>query len=80
MPYTMEDFRRELAEEYLEKLTPEERRVYLQQLTPEERLRGLTLGEILQSFSDDQIKDYLAKKRDADQTPTKPKKPKRRPR
>src|SRR5262249_52490404 len=51
MPYTMEDFRREVALEFLEGLTPQEKL----------RLSGLTPKEILQHLSEDEIKAYLAK-------------------
>lgn len=43
MPYTMEDFEREVLEETLSKLTPEQ---LLAGLTPEQRLAGLPLEEI----------------------------------
>lgn len=68
MSYTMADFRREVALEYFEKLTPQERREYLNELAPEERLGGL---------SEDEIKAYLAKLRKAP-SGAKPKRPKRR--
>jgi Mg/Co/Ni transporter MgtE len=76
MPYTMEDFRREVALEYFQQLTPRERREYFQQLTPRERreflqqltpeerreyLQQLTPEERLQGLSADEIKAYLAK-------------------
>lgn len=67
MPYTMEDFKRELALENLD------------QLTPEERLSGLAPKEILQHLSDDEIKAYLAK-RHKSHPEAKPKKSKRRSR
>ncbi|MCI0641987.1 MAG: hypothetical protein L0Y72_21850 [Gemmataceae bacterium] len=67
MPYTMEDFRRELALENLN------------QLTPEERLEGLTPKEILQHLSKDEIKAYLAKLQKG-RSEDKPKKSKRRSR
>jgi hypothetical protein len=35
MPYTMQDFRREVIREYLEELTPEQRREFMNELTPE---------------------------------------------
>jgi hypothetical protein len=65
MPYTMEDFRREVALEYL----PE--------LTPEERLGGLTPKGVLEHVPAKEIKAYLARlqKRRAE---TKPARPKRR--
>ena len=46
MPYTMEDFRREVALEYMD------------QLTPEERLGGVT--EIIEHMSEDEINALLA--------------------
>ncbi len=46
MPYTMEDFRRDVKKEFLQELTPEERREILERLSPEERLKGLPLEEI----------------------------------
>jgi hypothetical protein len=79
MPYTMEDFRREVAFEYLERLTAEERREYLEQLTPEERLGGLKPREILRHFSEDEIKAYLAGLRKG-HSQAKPKKTRRRSR
>jgi hypothetical protein len=51
MPYTMNDFRKEVALEVLDELSPEER---LRGLPPEERLRGLSAK---------QIEDYLARLR-----------------
>lgn len=54
MPYTMKDFRRDLALEYLERLTLEERlqlaglpaEKLVERLSPEQRLAGLPLEEI----------------------------------
>jgi len=46
MSYTMADYRRDTAEEYLKELTPEERRKVLENLTAEERLAGLSAEEI----------------------------------
>lgn len=43
MPYTMNDFRKEVALEVMEELSPEER---LRGLPPEERLRGLSAKQI----------------------------------
>jgi hypothetical protein len=40
MSYTMADYRRDTAKEYLRELTPEEQREILRGLTIEERLRG----------------------------------------
>ena len=43
LPYTMKDFRRDIARKYLNQLTPEER---LAGLPAEERLAGLTAEQI----------------------------------
>ena len=50
MSYTMQDFRREVAREYLQQLTAKERLEVLDQFSPEQRLAGLSV---------DQIKAYL---------------------
>ena len=76
MPYTMEDFRREVALENLDQLTPEER---LGGLTLEQRLSGATPKEILKHLSEDEIKAYLAKMK-KEHSEAKPKKSKRRTR
>jgi hypothetical protein len=47
MPYTMDDFRKEVAREVLDQLTPEER---LRGLPAEERLRGLPAEERLRGL------------------------------
>ena len=47
MPYTIEDFRREIMREHLH------------ELTPEERLAGLPAEEILKRISPEQIEAYL---------------------
>ena len=46
MPYTMEDFQREVKEEFLGSLTGEDLERLLKGLKPEERLKGLKLEEI----------------------------------
>src|SRR5438552_4972630 len=46
MSYTMADYRRDTAKEYLRELTPEEQREVLRGLTPETRLAGLSAEEI----------------------------------
>ncbi|MCS7044974.1 MAG: hypothetical protein NZO58_01330 [Gemmataceae bacterium] len=56
MPYTMDDFRKEVALEVLDQLTPEER---LRGLAPEERLRGLAPEERLRGLTAEQIERYL---------------------
>jgi hypothetical protein len=53
MPYTMEDYQRETAREYLHTLSVEE---ILQQLSVDERLHGLSADEILQRLSVDEIR------------------------
>lgn len=58
MPYTMEDFRREVAREYLETLTVDE---VLQLLTTDDRLRGLSTDDRLRGLSLEQIRTYLEK-------------------
>jgi hypothetical protein len=63
MPYTMEDFRRDVARKYINELTAEER---LAGLPPEERLAGL---------SDDEIEAIL-KRRRKQSAATKKRKPK----
>jgi hypothetical protein len=75
MPYTMEDFRREVIREYLQELTPRQRREFLQELTPQQRrgflqqltaeqrrefLQQLTPEERLSGLTADEIKAYLA--------------------
>ena len=71
MAYTMEEFAREARQQFLQELTPEERRVVLDQappeevlkhLTPEERLRGLGPEERLRGLGPEelrQIEEYL---------------------
>ena len=56
MPYTMEDFRRELKQEVLKTLTPEER---LEGLPPEKRLEGLSPEKRLEGLSPEEIENYL---------------------
>ena len=46
MPYTMEDYQREVKEEVLESLTQEDIEQLLEGLKPEERLKGLKREEI----------------------------------
>ncbi len=47
MPYTMEDYQRDVARRYLE------------QLPLEERLKGLSIDEILRRFPADEILHWL---------------------
>ncbi len=49
MPYTMEDYQRDVA------------RRYLDQLPPEERVKGLSLEERLKGLSPEEIREYLEK-------------------
>jgi hypothetical protein len=53
MPYTMEDFEREVAEEFLRKLTPEQ------------RLEGLTPEQVLSRLPREEIERYLQKQKSA---------------
>ena len=61
MSYTMADYRRDTAAEYLKELTPEERRSVLRSLTAEERQEGLTLEQRLTGLSAEEIAAYLKK-------------------
>ncbi|MBI1925450.1 hypothetical protein HYR99_14510 [Candidatus Poribacteria bacterium] len=60
MPYTMEDFRRDVAREYLSQLTVDEilqqfsLDEILQRIFTDERLRGLSVNDILQRLSTDE--------------------------
>lgn len=63
MPYTMEDFEREVQEDVLKKLTPEQR---LRGMSPKEllacvseRLQGLTPEELLSHIPLAEIEKYL---------------------
>lgn len=61
MPYTMEDFKRDVKEQLLKELTPEERlkglppEERLKGLPPEERLKGLPAEERLKDLSSDEV-------------------------
>jgi len=55
MPYTIEDFRKDLAKELLAEMPPEER---LRGLPPEERLRGLPPEERLQGLTDEELEQF----------------------
>ncbi len=76
MPYTVEDYKRDLKEEVLAKLTPEERlrglsveeilrelqlEELLKRLSPEKRLTGLPPEERLKGLTREQIEAYLKK-------------------
>ena len=56
MPYTMEDFKHDVALEHLSELTTEER---LQGLSIEEILQGLSIEEILKTLSIEQREALL---------------------
>ncbi|MCP4353398.1 MAG: hypothetical protein GY795_48735 [Desulfobacterales bacterium] len=56
MPYTIEDYRRELREEVLDILTPDE---ILKKIPAKEFLKKLPLKEILKGFSTEEIESYL---------------------
>jgi hypothetical protein len=47
MPYTMEDFRRDYRKELLE------------EMTPKERTEGLTLEQLLEGRSEEEIEQFL---------------------
>jgi hypothetical protein len=63
MPYTMEDFERDVKEKFLKKLTPEE------------RLKGLSAEELLSHLTVPEIESYLKKQKTA-QDKTSPDVPK----
>lgn len=63
MPYTMEDFRKHVAREYLEEMTPKERQEVLERLPPEQRLAGLPAEQLLKQLSAEQIEAYLRRLR-----------------
>ncbi|MBK1704724.1 hypothetical protein [Halochromatium glycolicum] len=50
MSYTLADFRRDVAREYIAELSPEERRRLIEDMSPEERLRGLPPEERLRGL------------------------------
>jgi hypothetical protein len=82
MPYTMEDFRRDVAREHVHELTPEERLAGLPPeerlagLPPEQRLQGLSPEERLAGLPREQIEAYL-KRLGRKPATTRKKKPKR---
>jgi hypothetical protein len=64
MPYTMEDFKREVAQDVLKKLTPAQ------------RLKGLSVEERLEGLSAEEIETYLKKHKTAqDRTSPDPPQP-----
>jgi Mg/Co/Ni transporter MgtE len=79
MSYTMADYRRDKAMEYLKNLTPEGRREAFQSLTPDEQrevLQGLSPQERLAGLSAKEIAKYL--KDLQSERPTQKSKPRRR--
>jgi hypothetical protein len=65
MPYTMEDFKRDSAQELLNELTPEQR---LKGLSPEQLLSVVPLAEIEKYIK----KHKAAQNKDAPEQPDKP--------
>ncbi len=62
MPYTVEDYKREVRQRRLEELkhpTPEEKEAVLSALSPEERLAGLSMEERLAGLSREEIEAFL---------------------
>jgi hypothetical protein len=59
MPYTMEDFKRDVARDNLERMTPEERLEILKGLSPEERLKGLPPEERLKGLPPEELLKVL---------------------
>ena len=55
MPYTMEDFKRQVHEEEIENLSPEERERIVESQPPEIRLKGLSLDTRLEGFPAQEI-------------------------
>jgi len=60
MPYTVDDFMRDVTLEHLDLLNPDER---LRGLSSEERLKGLPSEERLKGLSPEEIEAYLRKRR-----------------
>ncbi len=75
MPYTMQDFEREVEEEVLRKLTPEQLLArltpeqLLARLTPEQLLARLTPEQLLQRLSREEIEKYLEKLKASESKP-----------
>ena len=55
MAYTMEEFVREARQQFLQELTPEERRAVLDQLPLEEVLKRFTPEEVLKRFTPEEV-------------------------
>jgi hypothetical protein len=56
MPYTMEDFEREVEEKVLKKMSPEK---LLRRLSPEQRLEGLSSEQRLEGLSSEQLLSHV---------------------
>jgi hypothetical protein len=85
MPYTMEQFEREAAEELLKKLTPEQllARLTLEQLrerlTPEQRVEGLSPEQRVEGLSPEQLRSLAQNIEHSSHKPKIDKSPKAKP-
>ncbi len=85
MPYTIEDYQRDFAIQYLDRVPVEERLKginpddRLKGLKPEERLKGLPLEERLSGFSADEVEAYARKLREQQMKTPVASKPQRKP-
>jgi len=61
MPYTVEDYKREVKEEVLASMTPEDMLSLLKRLPPEERLKRLPPKEILNVIPPEEILKELTR-------------------
>jgi hypothetical protein len=66
MPYTMEDYERDVEERVLRKLTPEK---LLAQLSLEQRLEGLSAEQLLSRVPREEIEKYLQKQKGSQDEP-----------
>jgi hypothetical protein len=64
MPYTMEDFQKEIKEEVMGSLTDEDIDRFLKKLTLEDRLKGLSSEDLLKMLTPKEIEAYLRKIKD----------------
>ncbi|MGE0083980.1 MAG: hypothetical protein AB7S75_06115 [Desulfococcaceae bacterium] len=84
MPYTIEDYRREIKERALKMMTPDDvirafpaEEIFkrfspeeiFKRFSPEERLRGLSAEDVFRKFSADEIEAYLKRMRKAKKKP-----------
>ena len=79
MSFTMEDFRREIAQKNFPMLTPEEQREAFEALPPEKQqqvLQALPPERLLGALSTEQIREYLDQPTAG--RPAKPRKPRRK--